>query len=327
MRLLVGSVPLAGGVIGAGGEIAWPRPTRPGDVLTVVSEVLEVTPSRSRPDRGMVTLRSETRNQRGEVVQILTARLVVPRRPAAGLPPKAAGGAASRPPRRAGRSRRPGPGSTAAASSSAVIRRSRELRYRNSAPGAASTNARAPGGLEHAGVERPALPDPVQLARERLPLAPGHDARGREPARAVQAPEAAEQRLALDPPVRHAQPQHRALLRRGRSGGVRCRVRPALAGLHRGRAGRRPGSGPAATPARPAARVPRAFLPATFPSAGPGHAPTLTCGTARRSASPSCPSLAVGNPTRFPSGPGRRDARPRPAGDLPASVVTKTIDG
>jgi acyl dehydratase len=84
MRLLVGSVPLAGGVIGAGGEIAWPRPTRPGDVLTVVSEVLEVTPSRSRPDRGMVLLRSETRNQRGEVVQTLTARLVVPRRPAAG---------------------------------------------------------------------------------------------------------------------------------------------------------------------------------------------------------------------------------------------------
>ena len=35
MRLLAGSVPLAGGVIGAGGEIAWPCPTRPGDVLTV----------------------------------------------------------------------------------------------------------------------------------------------------------------------------------------------------------------------------------------------------------------------------------------------------
>ncbi len=82
MRLLVGGgAPLAGGIIGAGGEIAWPRPTRPGDVLQVESEVLEITPSRSRPDRGMVTLRSETRNQRGEIVQILTARLVVPRRP------------------------------------------------------------------------------------------------------------------------------------------------------------------------------------------------------------------------------------------------------
>ena len=68
------------GVIGAGGEISWPRPTRPGDVLTVESEVVEVTPSRSRPDRGMVTMRSETRNQRGEVAQVLTAKLMVPRR-------------------------------------------------------------------------------------------------------------------------------------------------------------------------------------------------------------------------------------------------------
>jgi len=75
-----GGAPIAGGVIGAGGEIAWPRPTRPGDVLTVFSEVIEVKPSKSRPDRGMVTLRSETRNQRGEAVQVLTARLVVPRR-------------------------------------------------------------------------------------------------------------------------------------------------------------------------------------------------------------------------------------------------------
>jgi acyl dehydratase len=81
MKLLVGGgAPLAGGVIGAGGEIAWPRPTRPGDVLQVTSEVVEIAPSRSRPDRGMVGLRSETRNQRGEVVQTLIAKLVVPRR-------------------------------------------------------------------------------------------------------------------------------------------------------------------------------------------------------------------------------------------------------
>ncbi len=85
MRLLVGGgAPIAGGVIGAGGELAWPQPTRPGDVLQVVSEILEVTPSRSRPDRGMATVRSETRNQRGEIVQSMTARLVVPRRAAGG---------------------------------------------------------------------------------------------------------------------------------------------------------------------------------------------------------------------------------------------------
>jgi acyl dehydratase len=82
MRLLVdGGAPIAGGIVGAGGEINWPRPTRPGDILQVQSEVVEVTPSRSRPDRGIVTVRSETLNQRGETVQILTAKLVVPRRP------------------------------------------------------------------------------------------------------------------------------------------------------------------------------------------------------------------------------------------------------
>jgi acyl dehydratase len=81
MRLLVESgLPLAGGIIGAGGEINWPKPTRPGDTLHVVSEIEEVTPSRSRPDRGMVRVRSETRNQRGEVVQVLIAKLIVPRR-------------------------------------------------------------------------------------------------------------------------------------------------------------------------------------------------------------------------------------------------------
>ena len=80
MRLLVeGGLPLAGGIIGAGGEITWPNPTRPGDVLQVESEVLELRPSRSRPDRGIATVRSETRNQRGDTVQVLVARLVVPR--------------------------------------------------------------------------------------------------------------------------------------------------------------------------------------------------------------------------------------------------------
>ncbi len=84
MRLLVNSgLPIAGGIIGSGGEVAWPKPTRPGDILHVVSEIEEVTPSRSRPNRGMVRVRSETRNQRDEVVQVLTSRLVVPRRVAA----------------------------------------------------------------------------------------------------------------------------------------------------------------------------------------------------------------------------------------------------
>jgi short-subunit dehydrogenase/acyl dehydratase len=83
MRLLVtGGAPIAGGVVGAGGEITWPKPTRPGDTLTVESEVLEVVPSQSKPDRGIVTLRSTTRNQSGQAVQVSTMKLVVPRRSA-----------------------------------------------------------------------------------------------------------------------------------------------------------------------------------------------------------------------------------------------------
>lgn len=80
MRLLVESLPLAGGVIGAGGEISWPRPTRPGDALHVVSTIVEVSPSTSRPDRGIVTVQSDTLNQRGELCQRLVARLLTFRR-------------------------------------------------------------------------------------------------------------------------------------------------------------------------------------------------------------------------------------------------------
>ena len=80
MRLLVESLPIAGGLIGAGGDVTWPEPTRPGDTLRVTSEVVRVTPSRSRPDRGSVVLRCETLNQNGVAVQIMQPRLVVPRR-------------------------------------------------------------------------------------------------------------------------------------------------------------------------------------------------------------------------------------------------------
>jgi acyl dehydratase len=82
MRLLVdGGVPVAGGIIGAGtDELRWPRPVRPGDRLRVESEVLDVRPSRSRPDQGIMKMRTTTLNQNDEPVQIFVANLVVPRR-------------------------------------------------------------------------------------------------------------------------------------------------------------------------------------------------------------------------------------------------------
>jgi len=82
MRLLVGSeFRPAGGIIGGGvDEFRWPRPVRPGDELRVESEVLEVRPSKSRPDQGLLRVRNTTLNQNNEAVQIMIANLIVPRR-------------------------------------------------------------------------------------------------------------------------------------------------------------------------------------------------------------------------------------------------------
>jgi acyl dehydratase len=83
MRLMVdGGLPLAGGIIGTGGELLWTNPVRPGDTLHVECEILEVVPSRSKPDRGTVVVRCLTKNQNDETVQSFTPKLVVMRRPA-----------------------------------------------------------------------------------------------------------------------------------------------------------------------------------------------------------------------------------------------------
>jgi acyl dehydratase len=86
MRLLVdGEFKPAGGILGVGfDQLSWPRPVRPGDELRVTSEVMELRPSKSRTDRGLVRVQNTTLNQNGEPVQIFTGNLIVPRRPAGG---------------------------------------------------------------------------------------------------------------------------------------------------------------------------------------------------------------------------------------------------
>lgn len=83
MRLLVeGELKPAGGVIGLGfDEFRWPKPVRPGDELSTRSEILEVTPSKSRPEQGVIKVRMTTTNQKGEVVQLAVGNLLVRRRP------------------------------------------------------------------------------------------------------------------------------------------------------------------------------------------------------------------------------------------------------
>jgi acyl dehydratase len=83
MRLLVeGELSIAGGLIGLGGELTWPRATYAGDTIRVETEVLDVRVSASKPDRGIVTVRNTTLNQNDEVVQLAVVKMLVPRRPA-----------------------------------------------------------------------------------------------------------------------------------------------------------------------------------------------------------------------------------------------------
>jgi acyl dehydratase len=86
MRLMVdGEFKPAGGILGVGfDDLSWPRPVRPCDELHAQSEVLEVRPSKSKPDRGMIRVRTTTFNQNNEPVMLFTGNLLVPRRPAAG---------------------------------------------------------------------------------------------------------------------------------------------------------------------------------------------------------------------------------------------------
>jgi acyl dehydratase len=81
MRLMVAAgLPFAAGIIGLGGEIFWPRPTRAGDVLRVESEIVEILPSRSKPNQGIVKVRSTTLNQDGEAVQVFIGKILAYRR-------------------------------------------------------------------------------------------------------------------------------------------------------------------------------------------------------------------------------------------------------
>ncbi len=85
MRLFItGELQVAGGSIGLGvDELRWPQPVRPGDILRLETEIMDVRASRSKPDRGIIRIRNVTTNQRGEIVQTFMAFVMVRRRPPA----------------------------------------------------------------------------------------------------------------------------------------------------------------------------------------------------------------------------------------------------
>lgn len=80
MRLMVESLPVGCGLIGVHCDLGWPRPTRPGDTVRVVSRILEIQPSKSKPDRGIVTVECLTYNQADEICQRLVTKLLVMRK-------------------------------------------------------------------------------------------------------------------------------------------------------------------------------------------------------------------------------------------------------
>jgi acyl dehydratase len=85
IKMMVASdMKFSAGLIGFGGELTWPKPTRPGDLLRLEAEVTEITPSRSKPQQGVVTVRSIVYNQAGEAVYIFTAKCLAFRRPLEG---------------------------------------------------------------------------------------------------------------------------------------------------------------------------------------------------------------------------------------------------
>lgn len=82
MRLLVtGGLPLCNGIIGLGGDLTWPNQTRPGGTLYVESEIVEITPSGSKPNQAVVKVKSTTLNHGGNAVYVFTRRVLVLKRP------------------------------------------------------------------------------------------------------------------------------------------------------------------------------------------------------------------------------------------------------
>jgi acyl dehydratase len=82
MRLMVdgGALPIAGGVVGTNAELRFLAPVRAGDELHAEVEVLEVAPSRSRPDRGTVRIRCNMVNQNGQTALRMETAIIVRRK-------------------------------------------------------------------------------------------------------------------------------------------------------------------------------------------------------------------------------------------------------
>ncbi|MGQ9373770.1 MaoC family dehydratase [Acinetobacter tandoii] len=77
MRLWTECFPVAYGLIGSEAQVRWPRPTRAGDQIHVEVEITEIKPSKSKPDRAIVSYTTETLNQNDEAVLLGNTKILV----------------------------------------------------------------------------------------------------------------------------------------------------------------------------------------------------------------------------------------------------------
>ena len=77
MRLWTQCFPVAYGLIGSESHVRWPRPTRPLDQLRVEVHITDIKPSRSKPDRAIVSYETQTFNQDDQVVYSSSTKILV----------------------------------------------------------------------------------------------------------------------------------------------------------------------------------------------------------------------------------------------------------
>ena len=77
MRLWTECFPIAKGLIGSESSLRWPKPTRVGDKIHVDVEIVAITASKTKNDRGMVTYVTQAKNQYHDVLLISTTKIVV----------------------------------------------------------------------------------------------------------------------------------------------------------------------------------------------------------------------------------------------------------
>lgn len=77
MRLWTECFPIAKGLIGSESSLRWPKPARVGDRLRVELEIVAITPSKTKSDRGIVSYVTQTKNQFDDVLLISTTKILV----------------------------------------------------------------------------------------------------------------------------------------------------------------------------------------------------------------------------------------------------------